>query len=104
METKKMKVVDLKPHPKNEEIYGHDEDVSDLLEKIKRSNTVHTLVANSKNYILAGHRRRKVCIQLGIKSVDVEIRDFDSEEEGLSLITMLLGIRRRNKNQEKPRR
>ena len=86
METKKMKVAELKPHPKNEEIYGLDEDISDLLEKIKRSNTVHTLVANSKNYILAGHRRRKVCIQLGIKSVDVEIRDFDSEEEEIEFI------------------
>lgn len=37
-------------------------------------------------YILAGHRRRKVCILLGIKSVDVEIRDFDSEEEEVEFI------------------
>lgn len=31
-----------------------------------------------KNFILAGHRRRRACMQLGIKEVDVEVRDFDS--------------------------
>lgn len=36
-EHKIMKVSDLKPHPKNEEIYGHNEEISDLVEKIKRS-------------------------------------------------------------------
>lgn len=64
-----MKIVDLKPHPKNEEIYGYNEDVSDLVEKISRSKNVHTLVVNSQNFILAGHRRRRACMQLGINSI-----------------------------------
>lgn len=76
-----MKVVDLIPHPKNEEIYGIHEDVSDLIEKIKRSGRVHTLTVNSKGIVLAGHRRRKACMELGWKEVDVEIRDFDTPEE-----------------------
>ena len=42
-ETKRMKVSDLQPHPKNTEIYGKNEDISDLVEKIKRSGQVHTL-------------------------------------------------------------
>lgn len=86
MKMARMKVADLKPHPKNEEIYGYNEDVSDLVDKIGRSNNVHTLVVNTDNYILAGHRRRKACMQLGIKEVDVEIRSFDSPEEELEFI------------------
>lgn len=86
MKATRMKIADLKPHPKNEEIYGYNEDISDLVEKIRRSNRVHTLVVNSDNYILAGHRRRRACMQLGIKEVNVEIRDFDSPEEEIEFI------------------
>lgn len=86
MKTKKMKIVDLKPHPKNEEIYGYDEDVSDLVEKIRRSHMVHTMIVNSQNLILAGHRRRKACLQLGIKEADVEVRDFNTPEEEIEFI------------------
>lgn len=80
-EHKRMKVLDLKPHPKNEEIYGKNEDISDLVEKIKRSGQVHTLVATSKGIVLAGHRRLRACKELGIEEVDVEIVDFDTPEQ-----------------------
>lgn len=80
-EHKRMKISDLKPHPKNEEIYGHNEDISDLVEKIKRSGQVHTLVVTSKGIVLAGHRRLRVCKELGIAEVDVEIIDFDTPEQ-----------------------
>ncbi|WP_143322754.1 ParB/RepB/Spo0J family partition protein [Clostridium sp. HBUAS56010] len=86
MKTMKKKIADLKPHPKNEEIYGYDEDVSVLVEKIRRSHTVHTMVINSQNIILAGHMRRKACIQLGIEEVDVEVRDFATPEEEIEFI------------------
>ncbi len=86
MKIAKMKVVDLVPHPKNEEIYGNNEDVSDLIEKIKRSGRVHTLTVTSKGVVLAGHRRRKACMELGWKEVDVEIRDFDTPEEEIEFI------------------
>ena len=82
----KRKISELKPHPKNIEIYGYNEDISDLVEKISRSHRVHTMVINSDGYILAGHRRHRVCLQLGIKEVDVEIRDFNSPEEEIEFI------------------
>ena len=82
----KRKISELKPHPKNVEIYGYNEDISDLVEKISRSHRVHTMVINSDGYILAGHRRHRVCLQLGIKEVDVEIRDFNSPEEEIEFI------------------
>lgn len=68
-----MKVADLKPHPKNEEIYGYGEDVSDLVEKIKKSGRVHTMTVNSDGVVLAGHRRLKACIELGIETVNAEL-------------------------------
>lgn len=78
---KRMKISDLKPHPKNEEIYGRNEDISDLIEKIKRSGSVHTLVVTSKGIVLAGHRRLKACKKLGIEEVNVEIVNFDTPEQ-----------------------
>lgn len=85
-ENRRMKISDLHPHPKNAEIYGMDEDVSDLVEKIKRSGQVHTLVVTSKGIVLAGHRRMKACKELGINEVDVEIRDFDTPEQEIEYI------------------
>ena len=96
MKIAKMKVVDLVPHPKNEEIYGDNEDVSDLIERIRKSGKVHTLTVTSKGIILAGHRRRKACMELGWKEVNVEIRDFDTPEEEIEFIiddySKLLGL------------
>lgn len=80
-EHKRMKISDLKPHPKNEEIYGKNENISDLVEKIKRSGQVHTLVVTSKGIVLAGHRRLKACRELEIEEVDVEVLDFDTPEQ-----------------------
>lgn len=85
-EHRKMKVSELKPHPKNAEIYGQDENVSDLVEKIKRSGQVHTLVVTSKGIVLAGHRRLKACTELGIEEVEVEVRDFDSDEQEIEYL------------------
>lgn len=85
-EYKKMKISDLKPHPKNEEIYGQNENISDLVEKIKRSGQVHTLVATSKGVVLAGHRRLRACKELGIKEVDVEVIDFDTQEQEIEYL------------------
>jgi len=81
-----MKVMDLRPHPKNAEIYGYNEDISDLVEKIRRSKKVHTLTVNSDGYILAGNSRHKACIELGISEVNVEIIDFETPEEEIEYI------------------
>lgn len=83
-----MKVADLKPHPKNEEIYGYGEDISDLVKKIKKSGRVHTMTVNSDGVVLAGHRRLKACIELGIEIVNVEVVDFDTLEEEIEFIVL----------------
>ncbi len=88
MNTMTMKVSDLKPHPKNEEIYGVNEDISDLVKKIKKSGRVHTMTVNSNGVVLAGHRRLKACIELGIETVNAEIVDFDTPEEEIEFIVL----------------
>lgn len=88
MDTMEMKVADLKPHPKNEEIYGANEDVSDLVAKIKKSGRVHTMTANSKGVVLAGHRRLRACLELGIETVKAEIVDFETPEEEVEFIVL----------------
>ena len=100
MKIEKMKVVDLVPHPKNEEIYGDNEDVSDLIERIRKSGKVHTLTVTSKGVILAGHRRRKACMELGWKEVNVEIRDFDTSEEEIEFIIDDNSTREKTKEQK----
>lgn len=88
MNTTELKVKDLKPHPKNEEIYGVNEDISDLVKKIKKSGRVHTMTVNSKGIVLAGHRRLKACVELGIETVNAEIVDFDTPEEEIEFIVL----------------
>ena len=100
MKIAKMKVVDLVPHPKNEEIYGNNENVSDLVEKIKKSRNVHTLTVNSKGVVLAGHRRRKACMELGWKEVNVIIMDFDTPEEEIEFIINDNSTREKTKEQK----
>lgn len=100
MKISKMKVIDLMPHPKNEEIYGSNEDVSDLVEKIHKSGRVHTLTVNSKGVILAGHRRRKACMELGWKEVDVEIIDFNTPEEEIEFLINDNATRDKTKEQK----
>lgn len=98
-EIKRMKVSDLKPHPKNTEIYGQNEDISDLIEKIKRSGQIHTLVATSQGIVLAGHRRMKACKELGIDEVDVEIKDFETPEQEVEFIIDNNATREKTKEQ-----
>ena len=88
MNTTELKVKDLKPHPKNEEIYGVNEDISDLVKKIKKSGRVHTMTVNSKGIVLAGHRRLKACVELGIETVNAEVVDFDTPEEEVEFIVL----------------
>ena len=68
----------LKPHPRNEVIYG-EEDVSELVEHIRESHWVKPLVCTSTGTIISGHRRWKAAIELRLKSVPVEVREFSDE-------------------------
>jgi len=73
----------LKPHPRNEAIYGQ-EDVSDLMALIEeRGRIVDNLVINTDNVIISGHRRWLAATNLGHTTVPCEIVSFDSAEDEL---------------------
>ena len=69
----------LVPHPHNPLLYGENEDISDLVELIGQSGWVKPLLVTPQNRIISGHRRSRAALQLGLKSVPVEVREFADE-------------------------
>lgn len=74
---KKVKINDLNPHPLNRKIYGYDENIQELVEKIRTSNWVKPILINSNHTIISGHRRVEACKQLGISEIECEIVSDD---------------------------
>ena len=99
----KKHINDLNFHPMNEQIYGANEDISDLKEDIRKSGDVMTLVITPDNVIISGHRRVKACRELFAEGderfceVNCEVREFSSEDEEISYLI------RCNHNREKTR-
>ncbi|MGB3760498.1 MAG: ParB/RepB/Spo0J family partition protein [Rivularia sp. (in: cyanobacteria)] len=88
----------LKPHPRNDLIYGREEDVSELVELIKYSHYIKPLIVTKEGIIVSGHQRWKASLQLGLTAVTVEVREFDDELDELH--TLLLENANREKNRE----
>lgn len=99
----KKHINDLSFHPMNEQIYGANEDMSDLKEDIRKSGDVMTLVITPDNVIISGHRRVKACRELVAEGderfceVNCEVKEFNSEDEEISYLI------RCNHNREKTR-
>lgn len=89
-----LNINELKPHPRNEDIYGYNEDVSDLVEKIRKSGVVTTLTITDDNVIIAGNRRWKSCKQLVSEGdtrfcqVKCEVKDFETEWDALEYLVI----------------
>lgn len=59
----------IKPSPENIEIYGpvkHDADFDELKRSVKEQGFKSTLVVSADDFILSGHRRHAVAVELGI--------------------------------------
>lgn len=88
----------LKPHPRNNLIYGKEEDASELVKLIKYSNQIRPLIVTKEGIIVSGHRRWQAALQLGLTTVPIEVREF--ENELAELHTLLLENANREKNRE----
>ncbi|MDJ0723765.1 MAG: ParB N-terminal domain-containing protein [Prochloraceae cyanobacterium] len=78
----------LKTHPLNDRIYGADEPIADLLEKVKETGEIHPIIVNQNNEIVSGNRRQKVAIELSWKLVPVIVQKFaDDFEEKEALLS-----------------
>ena len=74
----------LKPHPRNELIYGTG-DVSDLVTLIEsRGKIITPLIVKEDFTIISGHRRWMAAKELGFVSVPCEVVSYENEEEELA--------------------
>jgi len=73
----KIQISKLTPHTLNYRIYGHEDDIIDLLEKIKTSGWIKPIMINSRNVIISGHRRVECCKILGITEIEYELVEDD---------------------------
>lgn len=76
----------LKHHPLNEEIYGKDEDIQDLIESIQKTGEIYPLVINQRDEIISGNRRKKAAIALEISKVPVQIKYYQGEIQELEAL------------------
>jgi ParB family chromosome partitioning protein len=76
----------LKPHPRNEEIYGCTESIADLVELIQLKGYVQPLTVKTDGTIVSGHRRWRALAALGWKSVPVIVRHFQTEDDELFVL------------------
>ena len=81
---------ELKPHPKNETIYGQQEDISDLVELIEKAGDriIERLIINKDNVIISGHRRWLAAQKLGIKTLPCEVMTFETPEDELEELVL----------------
>lgn len=76
----------LKPHPKNLEIYGTEEIDVVLLDSIKQTGVLTPLLVTSDNEILSGHRRWIHAKALGIERLPCQVFDSSDETEKIKLL------------------
>ena len=88
------KISELKPHPLNEEIYGENESIDELVATMRKSGIVTIMTITDDNVIIAGHRRWKSCKQLVAEGdkrfceVNCEVKEFDNEWEKLEYLVI----------------
>ncbi len=78
----------LQPHPLNAPIYGEEENVEELVELISQSGWVKPLVVTTTSRIISGHRRWKAALQVGLDSIPVEVREFQTELQELEALLL----------------
>jgi protein gp37 len=94
---------DLLPHPKNEEIYGDVEDVSqDFIDKIEKKGILTPLLITTDNRILSGHRRHKAALILELESAPVIYSVAKDETE--EIYELIVSNNQREKTNEQKAR
>jgi len=74
------KVSELKPHPKNTEIYGDTDELEEtFVQSIREKGVLEPLVITEDKQVISGHRRLKAAEQVDVNSVPVRVSEFDSD-------------------------
>lgn len=79
------KVSELTPHPQNEFYFDEmtGQKWEEFLESIRTSGVIEPPVVTNKRVIVSGHQRIRACKELGIESINCEVRIYDSEDRVL---------------------
>lgn len=73
------RIVDLKPHPKNREVYGDEDLPQDFVESVRAKGILVPLVIKGDGTIISGHRRWRAARAVGMETVPVEIVSYADE-------------------------
>ena len=87
---------ELKPHPRNNEFFDDmtNEKWNEFLESVKLRGVIEPIVITQDKVIVSGHQRVRAFKELGIPTIESEIRIYDSDDEVL-LDLLESNIRRR---------
>lgn len=80
-EVKEIETDSLIPHPKNIELYGEDQSITDILPLIEEFGIKRHLIIDQHNQIVDGVRRWLSAVHLGIETVFCETKNYESDEE-----------------------
>ena len=81
----KIKVSQLKHHPKNKEIYSLSS-IEDLMESISELGLLQPLVIDQFNQVISGNRRLESIKRLGWENVEVDQRTVSENEDEILLV------------------
>ena len=81
----KIKVSQLKHHPKNKAIYSLS-NIEDLMESISELGLLQPLVIDQYNQVISGNRRFESIKRLGWENVEVEQRTVSENEDEILLV------------------
>jgi len=78
---KEIQTDSLTPHPKNIELYGKNQSISDILPLVEEHGIKRHLIIDQHNQIVDGVRRWLCAVHLGIETVLCETKEYESDEE-----------------------
>lgn len=81
-----MKISDLKPHPRQLEIYGVETVDAELVKSIKANGILEPLIVTEDGIILSGFRRFCAAKKAGLKECPTQLRAELSDVEQLNLL------------------
>ena len=92
------RVKELRRHPLNQQIYGHN-NVKARLEEIKLTGWIETLTITPSGLIISGNTRHECAEILGWKIVRVEVREFATEREETKALLLYNSSREKTKEE-----
>ena len=94
-----MNITELTNHPINDQIYTGSNSVEDLKESISIHGQLTPVAATGEGVITSGHRRVKAMFELGIKEVNVIIKNYPTPEDEIMAVIAFNNQRKKTYNE-----